>query len=586
MRRGSDRKEDGSLHKARKAAGVGTWDVSTLVAGEPKSRSGEAHQSQGSARRTGQQMKAVRRSCAALYIGDVSPSLLSGGTSAPNEERKAVVGSLKGEFQRRAASPQTVSAQCTETEVIVTINPDLLGIGKPVQASDLTIGGCGVTRQVATPAAFVIDAPLHGCGSTVKTFPDDIVYEFILEYKPTAIPGLPIMRTNAAVIKIECHYARHHNVSSHAFNPTWIPYTSTQDFPELLDFSLLVMNSKILVWHFPIASDLFSLLKLDDKCTMLTNISAGDWSGPRPSYTFYLGDLINLQASMDNSSHVPLRLFVDSCVGTDASAQSYTFIGNNGCIIDGKLSDSGSQFVIPRISPSVLRFTLDVFKFYGTGNNSIFITCQLKATFASQNVDALNKACSYNPGLNQLRHSLGALSVVSVYAPTSVSDISVREAFYSQLCSVVDECPQGNTPLVMGDFNAATGTDRAGYEDCLSPHGSGDRGESGSMFLDFAKGQGLRIAGFWFQRPEPHRWTWYSNTGGAVKEIDHILLGRGWRLLQNCRVYRNAQFVSSDHRLVVATLRIQLRSSRLPPARKMSLNLDRLQDKAVSNEFA
>uniref|UniRef100_A0A8C4X6T1 Zona pellucida sperm-binding protein 3 n=1 Tax=Erpetoichthys calabaricus TaxID=27687 RepID=A0A8C4X6T1_ERPCA len=305
----------------------------------------------------------------ALYIGDVSPSLWSGGTSAANEERKAVVGSLKDEFQQRGAPPRTVSAQCTETEVIVTINPDLLGIGKPVQASDLTIGGCGVTRQVATPAAFVIDAPLHGCGSTVKTLPDNIVYEFTLEYKPTAIPGLPIMRTNAAVIKIECHYARHHNVSSHALNPTWIPYTSTQDFLELLDFSLLVMNS--------------------------------DWSGPRPSYTFYFGDLINLQASMHNSSHVPLRLFVDSCVGTDASAQSYTFIGNNGCIIDDKVSGSGSQFVIPRISPSVLRFKLDVFKFYGTGNNSIFITCQLKATFASQNVDALNKACSFNPGLNQ-----------------------------------------------------------------------------------------------------------------------------------------------------------------------------------------
>ncbi|KAG2463303.1 CFDP2 protein, partial [Polypterus senegalus] len=138
----------------------------------------------------------------------------------------------------------------------------------------------------------------------------------------------------------------------------------------------------------------------------------------------------------------------------------------------------------------------------------------------------------------------------------------------------------------MGDFNAAAGTDRAGYEDCLGPHGFGDRGESGSMFLDFAKGQGLRIAGSWYHHPESHCWTWYSNTGGAVKEINHIFLGRSWRLQQSCWVYRSAQFVNSDYRLVVATLSIQLRSSGLPPTRKMSLDLAKLQDQAVSNEFA
>lgn len=65
-------------------------------------------------------------------------------------------------------------------------------------------------------------------------------------------------------------------------------------------------------------------------------------------------------------------------------------------------------------------------------------------------------------------------------------------------------CILGDTSLIMGDFNAATDTDRAGYEDCVGPHGSGNHGESGSMFLGFAKGEVL------------HRWTWYSNTGNAV----------------------------------------------------------------------
>ncbi|KAG2461896.1 TTI1 protein, partial [Polypterus senegalus] len=94
------------------------------------------------------------------------------------------------------------------------------------------------------------------------------------------------------------------------------------------------------------------------------------------------------------------------------------------------------------------------------------------------------------------------------------------------------------------------------------------------------------IAGSCFQCPELYCWTWYSNAGGVMKKIDHIFVGRHSRLLQNCRVYRSAQFGNSDHRLVVATLRIQLGSSRLPLNRSMSLDLARLQYQAVSNEFA
>ncbi|KAG2460364.1 ZP3 protein, partial [Polypterus senegalus] len=128
-----------------------------------------------------------------------------------------------------------------------------------------------------------------------------IVYTFTLDYNPSPIDGLPIVRTNPAVVQIECQYNRLHNVSSNALNPTWVPYTSTISAEDILGFSLVIMSS--------------------------------DWSGPSPSNTFFLGDLINLQASVDSTNHEPLRVFVDSCVATpasNASAPAYTFIGNNG----------------------------------------------------------------------------------------------------------------------------------------------------------------------------------------------------------------------------------------------------------------
>lgn len=61
---------------------------------------------------------------------------------------------------------------------------------------------------------------------------------------------------------------------------------------------------------------------------------AEDWSAERPFTGFQLGDILNIQAEVGTESHVPLRLFVDSCVaalspGTDSSPH-YAIIDFNG----------------------------------------------------------------------------------------------------------------------------------------------------------------------------------------------------------------------------------------------------------------
>ena len=97
-------------------------------------------------------------------------------------------------------------------------------------------------------------------------------------------------------------------------------------------------------------------------------------------------------------------------------------------------------------------------------------------------------------------------------------------------------------------------------------------------FLDFARSRGLRVAGSWFQHPQAHRWSWHSNAGGLAKEIDHVLVDGCWRMIQNCRVYRSAQFLNTDHRLVVATLKLQLKSRRMLPSQPR-LDVDEFRDK-------
>ena len=62
----------------------------------------------------------------------------------------------------------------------------------------------------------------------------------------------------------------------------------------------------------------------------------------------------------------------------------------------------------------------------------------------------------------RIRHSLGVVSLVSEYSPTEASDFTVKDAINAMLESVVDQCPRRDTLLVLGDFNASTGTDRYG----------------------------------------------------------------------------------------------------------------------------
>ena len=93
------------------------------------------------------------------------------------------------------------------------------------------------------------------------------------------------------------------------------------------------------------------------------------------------------------------------------------------------------------------------------------------------------------------------------------------------------------------------------------------------------------MAGSWFEHPQAHRWTWYSNAGGVAKEIDHVLVDGRWRMTQNCKVYRSAQFLNIDHRLIVATLTLHLKSRRMVPSQPR-LDVCKLKNERGTDEFA
>ena len=70
-----------------------------------------------------------------------------------------------------------------------------------------------------------------------------------------------------------------------------------------------------------------------------------------------------------------------------------------------------------------------------------------------------------------------------------------------------------------------------------------------------------------------------------AKEIDHVLIDGGWSMIQTCRVYQSAQFLNTDHRLVVATIKLHLISRKMVPSQPR-LDVGKIKDERVAEEFA
>ncbi|XP_043542341.1 zona pellucida sperm-binding protein 3-like [Chiloscyllium plagiosum] len=135
---------------------------------------------------------------------------------------------------------QTVMVQCGEHNLLVKAQLDLFGTGHLIKAADLTLGtvGCQLTRVYPENHTVLFDYGLHECGSRLQITGDFLIYTTHLTHTPN-YPGSVIVRTNGAVVPIECRYLRKGNVSSNPINPTWIPFSSTRSGEGHLSFCLL-----------------------------------------------------------------------------------------------------------------------------------------------------------------------------------------------------------------------------------------------------------------------------------------------------------------------------------------------------------
>ena len=165
------------------------------------------------------------------------------------------------------------------------------------------------------------------------------------------------------------------------------------------------------------------------------------------------------------------------------------------------------------------------------------------------------------------------LSVIQAYAPTECqSSDPATDSFYASLQQVVSAIPKRDCIILLGDFNAKVGNDNQIWSNVLGSHGIGKVNDNGHRLLSFSATMGFVHTNSFFQHKPSHKITWYSPTGRTGNAIDHILINRKFRTsVLDSRVYRGACALETDHRLVVATMRLKLMSYE----EKMKLSNDR-----------
>ncbi|KAK1899928.1 Aldehyde dehydrogenase family 3 member A2, partial [Dissostichus eleginoides] len=109
---------------------------------------------------------------------------------------------------RQPVITNRVAVRCGESRVQVEVSQDLLGRGTLIKPEEITLGGCSATEVDNLAHVLAFESELHSCGSTLVMKENSLIYAFALVYNPKVSGRSPIVRSQSAVIGVECHYPR------------------------------------------------------------------------------------------------------------------------------------------------------------------------------------------------------------------------------------------------------------------------------------------------------------------------------------------------------------------------------------------
>ena len=76
------------------------------------------------------------------------------------------------------------------------------------------------------------------------------------------------------------------------------------------------------------------------------------------------------------------------------------------------------------------------------------------------------------------------LTLFSVYAPTLLADPVDKDIFYSDLRRLLNNIPEDNKVLILGNFNTRVGKDSKAWQGVLARHSVGNCNDNGRLLLE------------------------------------------------------------------------------------------------------
>ena len=125
------------------------------------------------------------------------------------------------------------------------------------------------------------------------------------------------------------------------------------------------------------------------------------------------------------------------------------------------------------------------------------------------------------------------------------------------------------------------------YTDYLGPHGRGTRNNNGERLLEICASHHLGISNTFFQHQHSHAYTWYKWGDQRIRsQIDYIITRR--KEIRNTTDTRviPTENVSTDHRMVVATIRKENRRNRIGRTfQRRSVNVKKLMKPDINRKY-
>ncbi|XKL63185.1 hypothetical protein PGB90_005549 [Kerria lacca] len=152
-----------------------------------------------------------------------------------------------------------------------------------------------------------------------------------------------------------------------------------------------------------------------------------------------------------------------------------------------------------------------------------------------------------------------SLTIIQIYAPTSLSEETEIELLYENIDQILSKNnTRKNDLIIMGDFNGQVGLANKEEKETIGGYGFGNRNDRGWRLLRFCQERNLKIINGFFKKRKDKRWTWLSPNYEHKTLIDYIIVPKNNKNITDFNTISSNKFkYQSDHKLILCKLKLK-----------------------------